>query len=58
MKSRIVYMFVYISLNAKVVPALLNLFFSWSYEKNKSANQNSPMFMKTTNIELFKDYLA
>ena len=30
-------------------------FFSWSYEKKFSANQNSPICMKTTDIKLF-DY--
>ena len=28
-------------------------FFSWSYEKKNSANQNSPICMKTTDIKLF-----
>ena len=29
--------------------------FSWGYEKNFSANQNSPICMKTTDIKLFPD---
>ena len=30
----------------------INFFFSWSYEKTFSANQNSPICMKTTDIKL------
>ena len=31
------------------------IFFSWSYEKHFSANQNSPICMKTTDIKLSTD---
>ena len=40
----------------KIVPFIAThvkmIFFSWSYEKKNSANQNSPVCMKTTDIKL------
>ena len=45
----------------KIVPFIVThvkmifffFFFSWSYEKNFSANQNLPICMKTTDIKLY-----
>ena len=48
---------VYITLTAKVVPGLLIVFFFFLMELRKkcffSANQNSPICMKTTDIKLY-----
>ena len=43
----------------KIVPFIAThvkmiFFFSWNYEKKNSANQNSPICMKTTDIKLLE----